>query len=192
MNAERVAIATDTKGWLHPGEGETLRRWALNSTGLLLELGTYCGKSTVWIGDAAEQTGRTLVTIDWHHGSPEMDPGQACHDPDMLDRDGVHDTVPHLRRTLRRAGLEDTVVPIIGKSLQVGEWWSTEIGFAFIDASHGADVIDDYRWISDNMGTGVLCFHDSEIPPIHRAIRQAQADGFEWRETCQSLTVLSR
>jgi hypothetical protein len=192
MNEQRRQLAAVTKGWLHDGEGEALHRYAAESAGLLLELGTYCGKSTIWIGDAAEARGRQVVTIDWHCGSPEMDPGQACHDPEMLDRDGNHDTVPHLRRTLRLAGLERTVTPIIGRSLDVATWWSSEVGFAFIDASHDYDVMDDYLWISSHMPVGTLCFHDSPIPAIRRAINQAVVDGFKVVDVVESLTVCRR
>lgn len=188
----RRDIANDTKGWLHPDEGMALARWAATAPGPWLELGTYCGKSTVWLGDAAEKADTVLFAVDWHSGSPEMDRNQACHDPDVLDAEGNHDTVPHLRRTLRRAELTDTVVPIIGKSETVARYWSIPVGFMFIDACHDAAVIDDMEMWQGHV-SHVLAFHDSDIPVITQAITQAQNKyGWTPAERVESLTVLVR
>lgn len=192
MRADRVAVADDTVGWLHPGEGEALSRHA--TLGPFVELGSFAGKSTVWLGDAAEREGTTLFAVDWHRGSPEIDEGRECHKPEAIDpRTGRHDTLGLLRHTLDCAGLEDVVVPVVGTTELVGRWWSTPIGFLFIDACHDEQVVRDAAtWAPLVVPGGVLCFHDSPIPHIERAIYNCQQDGFELVEVVESLTVLRR
>lgn len=186
--------ALDVLGWLHDDEGPALRRYARQSPGALVELGSFAGKSTVWIGDAAEGLGLPLFAVDWHRGSPEMAADRECHIPEAIDpRTGRHDTLGLLRATLERADLEDTVVPVVGDSVKVGGWWRTPIGFLFIDACHDDRVMSDYRtWAPHIVPGGWLLFHDSPIPAITRAIDQAVADGFELVEVVDSLTVLRR
>jgi len=78
-----------------------------------LEVGSYCGRSTVWLGDAAERTGRLLFAVDHHRGSEENQPGWEHHDSDVVDlRTGKMDTLPFFRSAIHDAGLE--VLPAAG------------------------------------------------------------------------------
>ena len=175
-------LAAETKGWLHPAEGPALRRYAAECEGPYLELGTYCGKSTLWIGAAARTNGTVLFTVDHHRGSPEMAAGNNCHDPDVLDEHGRHDTLPHLRATLAAADLEEHVVPIVGRSQTVGAHWKTPVGFLFIDAGHDEkSVVADYELFSP-WCTGVLAFHDVATE-ASAAVDAAVSDGWGHVET---------
>lgn len=195
MTPELLELEARTKGWLHPGEGECLNRWALKSPGTLLEIGSYCGKSTIWIADAAKQIRMPFVSVDWHRGNPEMAPGNDCFDPEVWDAElGTTDTIRHLRSTMHHAGFERTVSMICGTSRQVRKWWSTPLGFLFIDADHGTAAIDDYRaWAPILLPAGVLAFHDADaIPAILRACDEATKAGWVERENVRSLRVFTR
>lgn len=153
------------KGFLDAEEGAALYDAALKAAafGPLLEIGSYCGKSAVYIGVAARDAGSLLFTIDHHRGSEEMQPGWAHHDPATWDaRAGVMESLPFLRDTLRRAGLEDVVVPIVGRSAAIARYWSTKLGFLFIDGGHSMDEAEaDYRgWTPHVAAGGTLAIHD--------------------------------
>lgn len=194
MRADRVALAESTLGWLHPGEGKALNRYALTCDGPFVELGSFAGKSAVWLGDAAEQVGTVLFAIDWHRGSPEMAEGEDCHIPEAVDPStGRHDTLRLLRATVEAAGIEDVVVPVAGTTQTVGRWWDTQVGFLFIDACHDAQVIRDAAlWAPLVAPGGLLCFHDSPIPAVGRAIYNCRQSGFELVGVVESLTILRR
>lgn len=188
-------IVDTVPGWLHRAEGEMLYRYAAKGVGPLLEVGSYCGKSTCWIGDAAKETGRVLFTVDHHRGSPEMLPVADCYNPDVIDPvTGRHDTLIHLRRTLERADLEGTVVPVVGSSGQVAPWWRLKVSFAFIDAAHDrvGVMFDCESWGPWVHHGGWLAFHDSDIPGIASAVDRARDLGFELVDECESLKVLQR
>ncbi|PKN69669.1 MAG: hypothetical protein CVU54_09265 [Deltaproteobacteria bacterium HGW-Deltaproteobacteria-12] len=131
--------------------------------GPCLEIGSYCGKSAVYIGSACKTNGSVLFSIDHHRGSEEQQPGEAYFDPDLLDREtGKVDTLRLFRKTIIDFNLEDTVIPIIGRSEIVGRSWQTPLSFVFIDGSHAYDsVLTDYQvWSKHLMSGGVLVFHD--------------------------------
>ena len=99
-------------------EGRTLYDTAVRylKDGVGVEIGTYCGKSTVMLGAAAQQTGGVVYTIDHHHGSEEHQAGWEYHDESMVDPvTGLFDTLPTLRHTLDAAGVDDHVVAVVGQ-----------------------------------------------------------------------------
>ena len=194
MNYQRVALAATTLGYLDDSDGPTLERYALQCEGPFVEIGSFVGKSTIWIGSAAEQVGTVLYAIDPHHGNPEQQPGRECFIPESVDpRTGRVDTLGLFRQTLRNAGLEHVVIPVAASSTIVGAWWETPVGFVFIDGDHGFGVRDDEKvWHEHVRPGGYLCFHDSPIPDIGHAIAAAVDHGFELVERVESLTVLRR
>src|SRR5438552_18115824 len=108
--------------------------------GPLLEIGSYCGKSAVYLGAAAQEAKTVLFTIDHHRGSEENQAGWEHHDQRLVDpASGRMDTLPFFRRTIEEAGLEDSVVAVVGPSAAVGAHWSTPLGLLFIDGGHGAE-----------------------------------------------------
>jgi hypothetical protein len=80
--------AEAARGFMPPAEGEALfaTAAAYSSVGPILEVGTYCGKSTIYLAAAAEQTGQVVLTVDHHRGSEENQPGWEYHDAELVDR----------------------------------------------------------------------------------------------------------
>lgn len=153
------------KGFLDPAEGEALYRAALEvaAVGPVLEIGSYCGKSTIYLGSACRQTGNTLFAVDHHAGSEEHQPGEMFHDPLLFDSaDQRMDSFREFRRNMRAAGLEDTVVPIVAPSQLVARHWQTPLGMVFIDGGHSlAAALADYRcWTRHLHQGGILAIHD--------------------------------
>lgn len=192
------------KGFLHPDEGAALYEYARQSAGLgpCLELGSYCGKSTVYLGAAARDVQGQLFAVDHHRGSEEHQQGEEYHDPDLFDTVLQRmDSLPALRHTLARAGLESWVVPIVASSAQAGRYWSIPLGMVFIDGGHSLEAaLTDYRVWSKHICTdGILAIHDIFPNPEDggRApfdiYQLALASGlFEEVETRRTLAVLRR
>ena len=97
--------------WHVPALYDAAARYA--GLGPVLEVGSYCGKSTIYLAAAAREAGQLVVTVDHHRGSEEHQPGWEYHDPGFVDPGtGRLDTLPRLRATLAAAGVEDDVVVI--------------------------------------------------------------------------------
>lgn len=192
----------EIKGFLAPAEGERLFELALQGCllGPCLEIGSFCGKSTVYIGLACKSQGRTLFSIDHHRGSEEQQPGQLYFDPEVYDeKKGVIDSFPYFRATIERAGLDDTVVPIVAKSHVVARDWKTPLGLVFIDGGHSYEtVLSDYRcWAQHLLPRGFLVFHDIFSDPTkggqapYEVYKLALASGlFEELPMTETLGVL--
>jgi MMP 1-O-methyltransferase len=167
VKPESVRIAEDAKGFMNVDEGLALHRAGVRAAasrlGPLLEIGTYCGKSAVYLGEAAREGGAVLFSVDHHRGSEEIQAGWADHDPEVVDPlTGRMDTLPFARRTIAEAGLEDHVVLIVGSSSVVAAGWAKPLALMFIDGGHGADVEwADYRaWAPLVAPGGWLAIHD--------------------------------
>lgn len=153
------------KGFLAPEEGADLAACAREAgrLGPVLEIGSYCGKSALYLGPAVREAGTVLFTLDHHRGSEEHQKGEEYHDPDLFNAQlGAVETLPALRETLFRAGLEDCVIPVIGKSATVAAHWTTPLGMVFIDGGHSMDAaLADYRgWSGRILPDGLLAIHD--------------------------------
>jgi MMP 1-O-methyltransferase len=168
VDADLLAHARAAKGFMPDDEGLSLYRTGLvaAATGLgpLLEVGTYCGKSAVYLGAAALSSSSVVFTVDHHRGSEENQAGWEHHDPSLVDpSSGRMDTLPVARRTLSAAGLpESVVVLIVGESTTVAANWGTPLALLFIDGGHGSDVAwADYRaWAPKVAVGGLLAIHD--------------------------------
>ena len=187
-------------------EGLALHDAAITvAPGAMLEVGAYCGKSTVYVGAAARSTGSVLFSLDHHRGSEENQSGWEHHDPTVVDaRSGRMDTLPFFRRTIEEAGLEDVVVALVGRSEVVAPVWRTPLTFLFIDGGHGVDPARaDYElWTPHVSLGGLLAIHDvfpdpadGGRPPYAQIYLPALASGrFVEDESlgCGSLRVLRR
>jgi predicted O-methyltransferase YrrM len=167
MDAKKLIpkFASEIKGFLDEEEGLRLFELALeaSSLGPCLEIGSFCGKSTVYLGSACKIMGKTLFSIDHHRGSEEQQQGQPYFDNDIFDsRKGVIDSFPYFRATLEKAELEEIVIPIVSKSHVVAKDWTTALGLVFIDGGHSHEiVIKDYEcWHPHLLAGGFLVFHD--------------------------------
>lgn len=153
------------KGFLDPEEGGVLYRYAREASlkAPCFEIGAYCGKSTVYLGVACCESGGVLYSLDHHRGSEEHQPGEAYHDEELMDPDsGVFDSFREFRRTLKRAQLEETVIPIVAPSEIAARGWATPLSMVFIDGGHSYEsALGDYRsWAGHLIQGGVLAIHD--------------------------------
>ena len=202
-----MPIPTDlssVKGFLSEEEGEKLYRLALESSkkGPILELGSYCGKSTIYIGSAVKDNNSLLYAVDHHRGSEEHQVGEEYHDPGLYDSAaGAVDSLPALRSNLRSFGLEESVVPIVGSSEMVGKFWNINLSMVFIDGGHSLEsALADYRiWSCRLISGGYLAIHDVfEDPSLggqapRKIFELAQQSGLFYRETLhQTLGVLRK
>ena len=174
-----------------------------SAEGPFLEVGSYCGRSTVWLGGAARAVGRVVFAVDHHTGSEENQPGWEWHEPDLVDpRTGRMDTLPHFRSTIIGAGLEDTVIAVVGDSPSVARNWSTPLSFLFVDGGHGVEpaTLDYELWTPHVAPGGTLAIHDvfpdpadGGRPPYENIYLPALASGmFEEVGATGSLRILRR
>lgn len=157
--------ALPVKGFLDHDEGMKLYECAREASrlGPCLEIGGYCGKSTLYLGLGCRDGGGLLYSIDHHRGSEEQQPGEEYFDAELFDeREGRVDTFRFFRRTIEMAGLEDTVVPIVAASTLVARGWNTPLSLLFIDGGHSySAAFSDYSsWVSHVMPGGYLAVHD--------------------------------
>jgi predicted O-methyltransferase YrrM len=203
MDPELRRHAEAARGFMPSDEGLALHDAALDLAvpGPLLEVGSYCGKSSVYLGAAARAQGRVLFAVDHHRGSEENQPGWEWHEPDLVDPAvGRMDTLPLFRRTVHDAGLEGTVVAVVGDSPTVASAWATPLAFLFIDGGHGDEPArrDYEQWTPFVLPGGILCIHDvfpdpadGGRPPYEQIYRPALASGrFDEVTAVGSLRVL--
>jgi len=201
------AYARTVKGFMPDDEGAALfdaaRRAGARTRGAtFLEIGAWCGKSTVYLGAAAEATGAVVFSLDHHHGSEENQAGWEHHDLEVVDaRTGRIDTLPLWRRAVETAGLEASVVGLVGDSPTVAVRWRTPLDFCFIDGGHGADPAwADFRgWSPHVVVGGLLAIHDVFPDPADGGrppyeLWRGALDSAEFVEDgeCGSLRVLRR
>ncbi|GAA6151651.1 class I SAM-dependent methyltransferase [Pseudoteredinibacter isoporae] len=165
MSIELPIDIDQIKGFLAQDEGEALYQYAQQSCqlGPVLEVGSYCGKSTVYLGAACKGSRNVVYAVDHHRGSEEHQLGEEYHDPDLYDSSvELMDSFKAFRSTMRKAGLEDTVVPIVASSAVASRAWHTPLGMVFIDGGHSeAAAQTDYRsWVSHITPGGILAIHD--------------------------------
>nr|WP_090346316.1 class I SAM-dependent methyltransferase [Mycolicibacterium malmesburyense]CRL78904.1 putative O-methyltransferase [Mycolicibacterium malmesburyense] len=201
---ELFALAEQVIGFMPADEGRALFDTAVKylADGIGVEIGTYCGKSTVILGAAAQQTGGVIYTVDHHHGSEEHQPGWEYHDESMVDAvTGLFDTLPTARHTLDTAGLDDHVVAIVGRSPVVARGWRTPLRLLFIDGGHTEEAAQrDFdgwaRWVEVG---GALVIHDvfpnpdeGGQAPFHIYQRALSTNEFREVSATGSLRVLER
>lgn len=158
-------LARHAKGFLAPEEGQRLYQTAAlaSKMGPCLEIGSYCGKSALYLGRACKENGQVLFSIDHHRGSEEQQPGEAYFDVSLFDvRSYRIDTFPLFRRTLQLADLEESVVPIVAASTVTARSWATPLALIFIDGGHALETVRrDYGdWSRHLMPGGYLLMHD--------------------------------
>ncbi|MGF1463443.1 MAG: class I SAM-dependent methyltransferase [Maricaulaceae bacterium] len=191
-------------GFLDADEGAALAQAAEIGAqrGDLAEIGAYCGRSTLYLGAVAQHAGRRVLSVDHHRGSEEHQPGEAFYDPALWDADArAVDSLAVFRRTLRRAGLEETVFALVGQSEAAAAMIAPQLGCLFLDGGHSlAQALADYRaWAGKLVSGGILAIHDvfadpaqGGRPPYEVATRAAASGLFApWSQT-GSLAVFVR
>lgn len=205
MTPQEVRAAEAARGFMPPQEGLALSEWAAAANpelGPMLEVGSYCGKSALYLGPAARELGTQLFCLDHHRGSEENQAGWEHHEPDLVDpQTGVMDTLPIFRRTVFDAGLEGTVVALVGDSPAVSAVWQTPLSLLFIDGGHGEEParLDFEGWTPQVAPGGLLLIHDvfpnpddGGRPPYEQIYLPALEAGFTDLQTIGSLRVLRK
>ena len=205
-----VGAAQRTRGFMPDNEGHALLLAALragrnapsDAAPTFVEIGAWCGKSTLYLGVAAEVTGSVLFSIDHHRGSEENQPGWEHHEADLVDPDvGRIDTLLHWRRAITEAELERSVVGIVGDSPTVSARWDRLLAFCFIDGGHGEEPAwADFRgWAPRVALGGWLAIHDvfpdpadGGRPPYELYCAALESKEFIEDGACGSLRVLRR
>jgi predicted O-methyltransferase YrrM len=206
MHADLRAKAEAAKGFMPPDEGLALFDVAVAAGASvpgapLVEIGSWCGKSSVYLGAAARERGTVLFAVDHHRGSEENQAGWEHHDPTLVDpTTGLLDTLPTFRRTIHDAGLDDVVVAVVADSSTFASHFTTPCSFVFIDGGHGeAPAHADYEaWSPKVAPGGTLAIHDVFPDPAdggrppYEIYCRALDDGFTEIGATGSLRVLRR
>ena len=200
-----LAVDIDSiKGFLAADEGATLYNLALKASklGPCLEIGSYCGKSTVYLGSACQKNNSVLYALDHHRGSEEHQLGESYHDPALYNAEvKAMDSFPAFRQAMTRAHLDDTVVPIVSSSLVASRQWATPLGMLFIDGGHSEHAAQtDYRcWVKHLLPGAILAIHDIFPNPEdggqapYNIWKLAEASGlFEALPTVNTLGIFRR
>jgi MMP 1-O-methyltransferase len=198
--------ALAAKGFMPAEECDALYAAAIAAgeavDGPMVEIGSYCGRSTIWLGGAARVAGTVLFAVDHHRGSEENQAGWEHHDPTVVDpRTGTMDTLPAFRATIHDAGLEDVVIAVIGQSPVVAAHWTTPVSMLFIDGGHGEEParLDFEGWSPHVAPGGTLAIHDvfpdpagGGRPPYEQIYLPALRAGFAEIAATGSLRILRR
>jgi MMP 1-O-methyltransferase len=200
-----LQLARSATGFMPDDEGLLLHHWAREQLplGPALEVGSYCGKSAIYLGAAARDVGGTVFALDHHRGSEENQAGWEHHDASLVDpATGLMDTLPRFRATIAAAGLEEQVVAVVGRSGTVAAHWRTPLALLFIDGGHGVDPArtDFVSWVPWVAPGGVLVIHDvfpdpadGGRPPYEEIYLPALASGdFTEVDVVGSMRVLRR
>ena len=192
------------KGFLAENEGEALYHLAEKACllGPCLEVGSYCGKSTVYLASGCKQSDGIVFAVDHHRGSEEHQQGEEYHDPELFDdRAQLMDSFRTFRANMRAAQLEDWVVPVVAPSAIAARRWNTPLGMVFIDGGHSLEAaLTDYRcWARHIVPGGFLAIHDIFPDPAdggqapYEIYQLALASGqFELVEMVSTLGILRR
>ena len=192
------------KGFIYHNEGICLYNYALNSSkkGPILEIGSYCGKSTIYIATAAKKYSGCVYSVDHHTGSEENQVGWEYHDIELFDEEtGRINSFPEFMRNLRKANLLDTVVPIVSDSSLVSRYWKIPLSMVFIDGGHTMEAAfnDFNNWKDKIIKGGILAIHDvfpnpddGGRPPYEIYRKALSEENFKEVEAVKSLRVLEK
>ena len=192
------------KGFLDPLEGEALysyaKKYVINKPAL--EIGSYCGKSAVYIGEGVKANNQKLYSIDHHKGSEEQQPGEEYFDPDLLSKDGESlDTLPHFLKTISDSNLKSYVIPIVSSSKEANEDLDLNFDMVFIDGGHSEEAAqaDFNLWSKRLSMKGILGIHDvfpnpddGGRPPFNIYKKALDSGDFIELEAIKSLRILQR
>ena len=192
------------KGFLDHDEGICLYNHALSSSkkGPILEIGSYCGKSTIYLATAAKEYNCSVYSIDHHTGSEENQVGWEYHDIELFDEEtGKINSFPEFMRNLRKANLLDTVIPIVSDSSLVSRDWKIPLSMIFIDGGHTMEAAfnDFNNWKDKIIKGGILAIHDvfpnpddGGRPPFEIYRKALSEKSFKEVEAVKSLRILEK
>lgn len=204
MDARSLEAARRAIGFMPEDEGLALFEVGAEAArlGPLLEIGSYCGKSAIYLGAAARRSGQVVFSIDHHRGSEEQQPGEEYFDARLFDRRaGRVNTLPAFRKAIEEAGLAGTVLPVVAESATLAACWRQPLGLVFIDGGHSTEAAHaDYEgWARFVVEGGFLAIHDVFLdpndggrPPFEIYRRALDSGAFREHAVAGSLRVLTR
>ena len=204
MNIKLPNNFSRVKGFMDPMEGECLYRTALiaSKNAPIVEIGSYCGKSTIYLGMACKENNSIVFAIDHHTGSEENQVGWEYHDSELFDDEtGRINSFPSFRRNIRDANLEASVIPIVSSSVLVSEFWTIDLSMVFIDGGHSMEAAkaDLDNWSDKVIHGGFLAIHDvfpnpddGGRPPYEIYKLAITSKKFKEVESVKSLKILQR
>ena len=192
----------DVKGFLSDKEAKKLQELFLNvhHLGAVLEIGTYCGKSTLNFAHVAKKINGLVYTVDHHMGSEEHQLGEEYFDQENFDETlNRVNTIPLLQKNLEEVKEITNIIPIIGDANTISQSWQTRLGMLFIDGSHSFESANnDYEnWKHLIEKHGALAFHDIYEDPSkggqapYKVFQKAIDDGFKIFERVDTAVCLT-
>ncbi len=158
-NRKLINRINQINGWLDEKEALKLYEIArsLPPEAVIVEIGSYEGKSTVWLGKALRKnrTGK-LYSVDHHIGSPEKGESEA-----------TVNTWEKFRQNINKFGLEETVTAIKKDSSWAVIDFDKRIDLLFIDGNHEFEEVDrDWRlWTKKLSENAWVVLHDATVLP---------------------------
>ena len=191
------------KGFLDLNEGIALYKEVkrVSQNNFCVEIGSYCGKSTCFIGQACKENKSKLITIDHHKGSEEQQLGELYFDAEVYDEKlGRVNTLPLLEKNLAKFDLEDVVKPLVMDSISASKIVENNADLIFIDGSHTFESAEsDYElWKNKIKKGGTLAIHDvydsedegGQAP--NKIFKQSLNEGFNFMKRVKSLVLLQK
>ena len=159
-----LAKYKDIKGFMPEHEGKALYKWArkFSEYGPLLEIGTYCGKSSMFLSEGAQANNQYVYTIDHHMGSEEHQVNEEYFDIEIFDELSKRiNSFPLFLENINNFGIKN-IVPIVNESSLVAESWNSPLAMVFIDGGHSLETAmnDFMSWHEKIISGGALVIHD--------------------------------
>jgi len=180
-------LAGEIDGWLSDAEGELLYKLAKNvpKGQAIVEIGSWQGKSTVWLAKGTEAGQKNKVyAIDPHRGS-------GAH-----VSEGEEDTYPTFLVNLSKAGVINRVVPLVMTSSEAAQYWQGSVGLLWIDGSHEYEHVkrDFLLWKQYLLPGSMVALHDcdkEEYPGPARVAEEYLVNSDEFVITHHVDTILT-
>ena len=150
VSMDRVsAVTANIAGWLSDAQGRALLTAAAATTGrgAIVEIGSWKGRSTVWLAEGARRAGQRVHAIDRHTRSLE--------DPSA-------NTLTEFLENIRTAGVADAIEPLVMSSAEAAAIVRGPVELLFIDGDHSFDGVrrDAEIWLPRVVDGGLVMFHD--------------------------------
>jgi predicted O-methyltransferase YrrM len=146
-SVRRIAAAVD--GWLSDAQGRALYEAAARVTGrgMIVEIGSWKGRSTVWLGHGARRAGARVHAVDPHVNSRE--------DPHA-------NTLDAFTSNILRAGVAGNVETLVMTSAEAAAKLKGGVELLFVDGDHTVEGAraDAAIWLPRVIEGGTVMFHD--------------------------------
>lgn len=158
------------EGWLTDAEGILLENLAReNKTGNIVEIGSWKGKSTIRLAKGTIAGKKNMVfAIDPHTGSPEH---KKALGEDL-------NTYQEFEQNIKKAGVENYVVPIVETSEEAAITFNAPVGLVFVDGNHEYEYVkkDFDLWYPKLVSGGIIAFHDNNWPGPKKLIDEISSN----------------